>query len=103
MDKAFSEVFKENRTSLAGRSAAFLAVFDALEQLPSTDSMECVLKAATTLMQGMRTRWVRLVATSPSGKTLYVCTVCGRLSSTPDKACKTIEDPEEKWQCSLRK
>ena len=33
-------------------------------------------------------RWVPLVATSPSGKTLFVCRMCGRMSPTPDKECK---------------
>lgn len=32
-------------------------------------------------------RWVELYATSPSGKTLFVCRMCGRKSPTPDKAC----------------
>lgn len=33
-------------------------------------------------------RWISLVATSPSGKTLFVCRMCGRISPTPDKECK---------------
>jgi hypothetical protein len=32
-------------------------------------------------------RWRELYATSPSGKTLFVCLVCGRVSPTPDKVC----------------
>jgi len=35
------------------------------------------------------TRWVELYATSPSGKTLFVCRFCGRTSPTPDKECAT--------------
>ena len=33
------------------------------------------------------TRWVALVATSPSGKSQWVCSCCGRLSATPDVSC----------------
>lgn len=45
-------------------------------------------------------RWVTLEKTSPSGKTMFVCTVCGRMSVTPDKSCRTMADPEETWKCS---
>jgi hypothetical protein len=34
-------------------------------------------------------RWVELYATSPSGKTLFVCRFCGRTSPCPDKDCAT--------------
>jgi len=37
-------------------------------------------------------RWRALEATSPSGKTLFVCLCCGRISPTPDKRC-----PEPAW------
>ena len=33
------------------------------------------------------TRWVALVATSPSGKSQWTCTCCGRVSTTPDVTC----------------
>lgn len=45
-------------------------------------------------------RWVRLRATSPSGKTLFACRCCGRKSPTPDKGCATFADPKETWGCS---
>lgn len=32
-------------------------------------------------------RWITLKATSPSGKTLFACKYCGRVSPFPDKAC----------------
>ena len=32
-------------------------------------------------------RWERLTATSRSGKALFVCLDCGRVSPTPDKTC----------------
>lgn len=32
-------------------------------------------------------RWIELYATSPSGKTLFVCKYCGRISPLPDKTC----------------
>lgn len=32
-------------------------------------------------------RWVPLYATSNSGKTLFVCVMCGRVSPLPDKTC----------------
>jgi hypothetical protein len=37
-------------------------------------------------------RWEPIVRTSPSGKTLFVCLVCGRVSQTPDKACPPFEN-----------
>lgn len=46
-------------------------------------------------------RWVTLRRTSNSGKTLFVCTVCGRVSPIPDKDCRTFEDPGESWGCSM--
>mgnify|MGYP001130195034 CR=1 FL=1 len=47
-----------------------------------------------------QSRWAMLRKTSNSGKTLFSCTVCGRVSTTPDKTCKTFEDPAERWGCS---
>jgi hypothetical protein len=38
-------------------------------------------------------RWVVLPFTSGSGKTMFRCGVCGRLSVTPDKACP------DNWGC----
>jgi hypothetical protein len=32
-------------------------------------------------------RWAEITATSPSGKTLFVCRSCGRTSPTPDRNC----------------
>lgn len=32
-------------------------------------------------------RWIPIVATSPSGKSQWVCRCCGRVSVTPDKTC----------------
>ena len=32
-------------------------------------------------------RWIELYATSPSGKTLFVCRMCGRISPVPDRTC----------------
>jgi hypothetical protein len=37
-----------------------------------------------------QSRWVELYTTSPSGKTLFVCRFCGRISPTPDKVCVTL-------------
>lgn len=34
-----------------------------------------------------RARWVLLPFTSPSGKLLFACEECGRISPTPDKRC----------------
>ncbi len=34
-------------------------------------------------------RWVEIYATTPSGKTLFICNMCGRTSVAPDKACPT--------------
>lgn len=51
-------------------------------------------------IEAEKSRWVTLKKTSNSGKALFVCTVCGRVSPTPDKTCKTFEDPEESLACS---
>lgn len=37
-------------------------------------------------------RWVPIYATTPSGKTLFVCLMCGRKSPTPDKTCPEIPE-----------
>ncbi len=36
-------------------------------------------------------RWVTLRATSRSGKTLFCCLDCGRISPTPDKWCEGLQ------------
>lgn len=51
-------------------------------------------------MEDRKARWTILDETSPSGKTLFVCKVCGRVSVTPDKNCRTISDPRESLGCS---
>jgi len=45
-------------------------------------------------------RWQTLEERSPSGKMLFKCSVCGRISQTPDKECKTGLDPNESKHCS---
>jgi hypothetical protein len=32
-------------------------------------------------------RWTTIVATTPSGKTQFVCRICGRMSPIPDNTC----------------
>lgn len=39
---------------------------------------------------GKRSRWLEIAATSPSGRSLFVCIVCGRVSQTADWKCKTV-------------
>lgn len=36
-------------------------------------------------------RWIELRKTSPSGKTTFMCRMCGRQTTTPDKMC--VEPP----------
>lgn len=38
-------------------------------------------------------RWKLLPKTTPSGKSLFRCTICGRESPTPDKKCETFDRP----------
>lgn len=45
-------------------------------------------------------RWTLLKETSPSGKRLFGCSICGRISVGPDKTCRTFADPEESKRCS---
>ena len=35
-------------------------------------------------------RWIELYCTSPSGKTLFVCKFCGRISPLYDKECPAL-------------
>lgn len=51
-------------------------------------------------MEDAKSRWTMLNETSPSGKQLFCCRVCGRISITPDRGCKTIADPHESLGCS---
>lgn len=51
-------------------------------------------------------RWIEISQTSPSGKMMFVCRSCGRVSVTPDKECpKGIDVHQEgtifKMACSL--
>lgn len=41
-------------------------------------------------------RWAILKETTPSGKQLFLCRVCGRKSPTPDKMCPA--GCEESWE-----
>ena len=52
------------------------------------------------LREDRHNRWVTLRATSSSGKTLFSCKCCGRVSLTPDNECRTFADPGERWACS---
>lgn len=55
-------------------------------------------------------RWMPLVRTSPSGKTLFVCLVCGEVTPAPNQRCRPAEamqlDPRllqsypDAWECS---
>ena len=70
----------------------------ALEEHLSVKGMVChqaVLEAAEVLARPVprASRWVVLPFTSGSGKMLFRCGVCGRLSNTPDKRC------QDKWGC----
>lgn len=48
-----------------------------------------------------KSRWTLLTRTSPSGKSLFQCKVCKRVSATPDKNCTRINqhvpDCQEYW------
>jgi len=49
-------------------------------------------------------RWTPLYATSPSGKTLFVCRMCGRITPLPDKECSVlpvVSDGKAAMTCSL--
>lgn len=73
---------------------------------------DCAIGAAVKAYRSMREliwmasvleapgRWRPIRRTSTSGKMLFVCLGCGRVSPTADKGCRTAEDPEETWECS---
>lgn len=44
-------------------------------------------------------RWRLLKKTSPSGKSLFVCLVCGRVTPIPDKACPYFEQAGKIVKC----
>jgi hypothetical protein len=49
-------------------------------------------------------RWLELYATSPSGKTLFVCRMCGRVTPAPDKECPsppTVDSSKLAMSCLL--
>lgn len=37
-------------------------------------------------------RWIPIKRTTPSGKSQFVCSICGRTSIAPDKDCPVWED-----------
>lgn len=47
------------------------------------------------IIQTFETRWIRIRNTTPSGKSLFSCVLCGRLSAFPDKACVARCELEE--------
>lgn len=51
-------------------------------------------------LENGKSRWIMISETSPSGKQLFFCQVCGRVSQTPDKNCRTASDPYESLSCS---
>lgn len=63
----------------------------------TTDSVSFreLTEAAQILAQPVprNSRWVVLPFNSGSGKTMWRCGICGRLSNTPDKRCP------DKWGC----
>lgn len=40
-------------------------------------------------------RWVEIIRVTPSGKTMFVCLVCGRSTPSPDKTCPAVPYPDE--------
>lgn len=48
-------------------------------------------------------RWIELYATSPSGKTLFVCRMCGTISPIPTKTCSERPNVYQRaaLECSL--
>ena len=52
----------------------------------------------------MTSRWIEIYATTPSGKTLFVCKICGRKSPTPDKKClelPTVSQWKPQFSCQM--
>lgn len=45
-------------------------------------------------------RWLPLVASTPSGKAQYVCLCCGTVTVVPGRNCSTTKDPGEQLGCS---
>lgn len=51
------------------------------------------------MMHGRRSRWRILTKTSPSGKTLFVCLSCGRVTPGPTPNCP---EPVKMWNNAMR-
>lgn len=51
----------------------------------------------------MSSRWIELYATSPSGKTMFVCRMCGDKTPTPTARCPSPPEVTGKMQldCQL--
>lgn len=47
-----------------------------------------------------KSRWMRIVYTSNSGCTQWVCIVCGRVSKTADKRCNRFQVGDGSVECS---
>lgn len=43
-------------------------------------------------------RWLRVGATTPSGRALHECKVCGRLSAGAEKTCYPLVGDSGKWR-----
>lgn len=43
-------------------------------------------------------RWKKVDSTTPSGRTLYECLNCGRLSSGAEKSCHPLVGDAGKWR-----
>lgn len=39
------------------------------------------------MSNGLYSRWMEIIATTPSGKTQFVCRICGAKTIAPDKKC----------------
>ncbi len=70
--------------------------------LPVTTTFEAIARAIAQARADERERrWVLLRRTSPSGKVLYLCRSCERITPAPSYDCEG-EDCEE-WEAAIRR
>jgi hypothetical protein len=93
--KVFMSVLQEH---ISGRRSAMRP-----EEVAATDADSAVEVYRARSGNLVGSRWAPIVATSPSGKTQFVCLVCGRISQAPDKQCSgtvlRCKDPDSRITC----
>ena len=83
LDKIRALMRRRDHMWLDASSATWASIYrDLADEVPG-------LVAEVERLRTGSDRWTKLAATSRSGKTLFSCSSCGRVSPTPDKSCES--------------